>query len=188
MASLQVCRFTRDAFHPPSVTLMDDEIRDEPILSPKEPVLPDQPTLLNELAQALDVPVLPDAPVCSADVWYDDGTLVLCAENTLFRVYRGILAAQSEIFRDMLSVPQPPGTDGDMFEGCPLVHVQETVDDMTRFLRALLEPRCVRSPLLRQTLIDVPGTSLENAATASPTSCQRFAWRQNTTRRSYVSA
>jgi hypothetical protein len=88
----------------------------------------------------------------------------------------------------MLSVPQPPGTDGDMFEGCPLVHVQETVDDMTRFLRALLEPRCVQSPLFRQTLTDVPGTFLENAGTTSPASCQRFAWRQNTTRRSYASA
>jgi hypothetical protein len=74
---------------------MAGEVRDEPILSPKEPVPPDQPTLPNELAQVLDAPVLPVEPVRSTDVWYDDGTLVLCAEDTLFRVYRGVLAAQS---------------------------------------------------------------------------------------------
>ncbi|KAJ7167231.1 hypothetical protein C8R43DRAFT_984555 [Mycena crocata] len=43
----------------------------------------------------------------STDVWFDDGTVILQAEQTLFRVYRGVLAAQSTIFRDMFSISQP---------------------------------------------------------------------------------
>lgn len=44
----------------------------------------------------------------SADVWYDDGNVVLAAENQAFRVYSGILAQQSQIFADMFAIPQPP--------------------------------------------------------------------------------
>jgi hypothetical protein len=82
-------------------------------------------------------------PVRSPDVWYDDGTLVIRAENTLFRVSRGILASQSDVFKDMVSVPQPPSTDAETFEGCAVVYVHDTAEDMERFLRTILDIRCV---------------------------------------------
>jgi hypothetical protein len=82
---------------------------------------------------------LPPNPVRSADVWYDDGTLIICAENTLFRVYRGILAAQSDIFKDMLSIPQPSSVNAETFEGCAIVRVHDKADDMERLLRVVVD-------------------------------------------------
>ncbi|KAI0783929.1 hypothetical protein BC629DRAFT_1518200 [Irpex lacteus] len=36
-------------------------------------------------------------------LWFEDGNVVLVAETTGFRVYRGLLARHSEIFHDMFS-------------------------------------------------------------------------------------
>jgi len=40
----------------------------------------------------------------SFDVWYSDGSVVLVAEKTAFRVHGTILAANSEIFKDILAL------------------------------------------------------------------------------------
>ncbi|KAI5121414.1 hypothetical protein M0805_003186 [Coniferiporia weirii] len=40
--------------------------------------------------------------------WFDDGNLILQADdNVRFKVHRGVLARQSEVFKDMLALPQP---------------------------------------------------------------------------------
>ncbi|KAJ7141617.1 hypothetical protein C8R46DRAFT_1233746 [Mycena filopes] len=52
-------------------------------------------------------------------LWFTDATFVLQAENRLFRVSPGILAAKSPVFHDMLSFPQPQ--DGETVDGCPLL-------------------------------------------------------------------
>ncbi|KAJ7459350.1 hypothetical protein FB451DRAFT_1272563 [Mycena latifolia] len=72
--------------------------------------------------------------VRSNEVWFEDGTVVLQAEKTLFRVYRGVLAAQSPIFRDMFAIPQPP--TGETYEGFPLVILPDSSDDLRLFLLA----------------------------------------------------
>ncbi len=42
------------------------------------------------------------------DPWFEDGNLVLIAEDrTGFRIHRGVLARQSEVFESMLSMPTP---------------------------------------------------------------------------------
>ncbi|KAJ7652836.1 hypothetical protein DFH06DRAFT_1418543 [Mycena polygramma] len=41
-------------------------------------------------------------------LWFDDDNLILRAESSLFRVSKGVLAARSSVFRDMLSFPVPP--------------------------------------------------------------------------------
>ncbi|KAJ7652868.1 hypothetical protein DFH06DRAFT_1205853 [Mycena polygramma] len=69
-----------------------------------------------------------------SDIWFDDGTVVLQAENALFRVYRGVLAAQSPIFRDTFSIPQPATQD--TYEGCPLVVLHDSATDLRLFLLA----------------------------------------------------
>ncbi|KAJ7694273.1 hypothetical protein B0H14DRAFT_3759338 [Mycena olivaceomarginata] len=71
--------------------------------------------------------------VCS-DVWFDDGTVVLQVEKTLFRVYRGVLAAQSSIFRDTFAIPQPPTQE--KYDGCPLILLHDSPEDMRLFLMA----------------------------------------------------
>ncbi|KAJ7184932.1 hypothetical protein C8R46DRAFT_1300551 [Mycena filopes] len=68
-------------------------------------------------------------------LWFTDATLVLQAETRLFRVSPGILAAKSPVFHDMLSFPQPQ--DGETVDGCPLVRLTDSGDDMTFFLKAI---------------------------------------------------
>ncbi|KAI1795306.1 hypothetical protein LXA43DRAFT_1090956 [Ganoderma leucocontextum] len=70
------------------------------------------------------------------EFWFDDGSVVLIARNTGFRVFRSLLAAQSTIFSDMLSSSSP--TAEEMFEGCPVVHVSDSPEDVAHFLHVLL--------------------------------------------------
>ncbi|KAF7289706.1 BTB domain-containing protein [Mycena indigotica] len=46
------------------------------------------------------------------------------------------MAAHSPIFRDMLALPAP--ADAETFDGCPLVLLPDTAEDMTNFLKALV--------------------------------------------------
>ncbi|KAJ7764718.1 hypothetical protein B0H16DRAFT_1717950 [Mycena metata] len=70
-------------------------------------------------------------------LWFRDGTLVLTADNVLFRVYGGLLAQESLIFEDMLRIPQPP--DAETVEGCPVVHLPDNGRDVEYFLKALFD-------------------------------------------------
>ncbi|KAJ6607578.1 hypothetical protein B0H10DRAFT_1817689, partial [Mycena sp. CBHHK59/15] len=74
----------------------------------------------------------------STDVWFEDGTVVLKAARTLFRVYRGILSAQSPIFHDTFSIPQP--TTQEMYDGCPVVVLHDFPNDLRVFLAATHNP------------------------------------------------
>ncbi|KAJ7799176.1 hypothetical protein B0H14DRAFT_2388215 [Mycena olivaceomarginata] len=40
------------------------------------------------------------------ELWFEDDNLILHAENTVFRISKGVLAARSSVFGDMLSFPQ----------------------------------------------------------------------------------
>ncbi|KAJ7119176.1 hypothetical protein C8R44DRAFT_189565 [Mycena epipterygia] len=71
------------------------------------------------------------------DLWFEDGNLVIQAENHQFRVYRGILAARSSVFQDMLAFPQPP--DSELIEGCPLVRLYDAATEVTVFLKAIFD-------------------------------------------------
>ncbi|KAF7297632.1 BTB domain-containing protein [Mycena kentingensis (nom. inval.)] len=68
-------------------------------------------------------------------LWWDDCGLVIQAENTLYRVSRDFLASHSPVFRDMLLLPSPQ--DAETFEGCPLVHLPDSEEDITAFFSAL---------------------------------------------------
>lgn len=78
-----------------------------------------------------------------SDLWWEDGNIIIEAETTRFRVYKGLLATQSEMFRDMFSIPQPPSDQEDLVEGCPVVRVSDSAEDWTYILEALLRRRCV---------------------------------------------
>ncbi|KAF9231197.1 hypothetical protein BU15DRAFT_68530 [Melanogaster broomeanus] len=69
--------------------------------------------------------------------WFDDGNVVLAAEGKHFRVHRGVLALYSEIFKDTFSCPQPQECkDQEMIEGCPIVTLHDTTQDVQIVLRA----------------------------------------------------
>ncbi|PIL26474.1 hypothetical protein GSI_12232 [Ganoderma sinense ZZ0214-1] len=71
-----------------------------------------------------------------SEFWFDDGSVVLVARNTGFRVYRALLATQSTVFSDMFSSSSP---DADaIIEGCPVVHLSDSPRDVAHFLRVLL--------------------------------------------------
>ena len=74
-------------------------------------------------------------------LWYEDGTIVLQADSTLFKVFRGILAAESSVFQDMLSVGK--SDTGETYEGCPLVRLYDSSADLEFFLKALMNFGCV---------------------------------------------
>lgn len=73
------------------------------------------------------------------EFWYDDGTIILVAGGIEFRVYKGILAEHSTVFRDMFSFPQPPEAhpaSGD--PPCPVVHVSDSPEDLRHVLRVYM--------------------------------------------------
>lgn len=77
--------------------------------------------------------------------WFEDGNVILEAEETQFRVYRGILAANSAVFKDMFEFAQPEG-DGNV-GGCPVVHLSDSAEDLQHVLMVLhdAQSRCVSS-------------------------------------------
>lgn len=79
----------------------------------------------------------------STDVWFDDGTCVLQAENTVFKVYFGLLAKYSVYFQTIVSLPQPDANSEEpqpMYENCPLiVLLGDSAVDAKWFLKALTD-------------------------------------------------
>ena len=74
------------------------------------------------------------------DLWFHDGTVILIAESTGFRVYQGLLAKHSEVFRDMFSLPQPTAVASETYEGCPIVHlVDDTAEEIAEVMKILYD-------------------------------------------------
>ena len=83
----------------------------------------------------------------SPDLWFDDGSIVLHVESTLFKVHRSILSSNSEVFCDMFGVLQPSTTntsDG-AIDGCPVVPLPDQAVDWTHVLKALYDAMSVLS-------------------------------------------
>jgi hypothetical protein len=80
---------------------------------------------------------------CERDslLWFSDGSVVLRAEDTLFRVYSGILAQSSPVFKDMFAFPQPCDGSYETYEGCPLVYMPDPAGELQPFLKALHDCR-----------------------------------------------
>ncbi|KAJ7456053.1 hypothetical protein FB451DRAFT_1143508 [Mycena latifolia] len=68
-------------------------------------------------------------------LWFEDCGLIIQAERRIFRVSRDVIAIQSPVFHDMLSLPTP--SDADTMYGCPFVILPDSAADVDAFLRAL---------------------------------------------------
>lgn len=85
-------------------------------------------------------------PMTSSDkqsryVWFDDGNVILRAQNTVFRVFKGILSRESLFFRGMFSLPQPAETTETYADtGCPVVEVHDEAAEMELFLTVVVDP------------------------------------------------
>ncbi|TCD63775.1 hypothetical protein EIP91_004958 [Steccherinum ochraceum] len=82
-------------------------------------------------------PFMADIETRHPDLWFEDGSVILSAKDTLFRVYKGILCDASPVFRDLFTVPQPP--DREMMEGCPVIRLNDSEEDMENFLKVLFQ-------------------------------------------------
>ena len=74
--------------------------------------------------------------------WYNDGNIVVVAQGVGFRVFKGLLAEVSEVFRDLFALPQPSSDtrEPDAID-CPVVHVTDTADQFRSLLDMLLHGR-----------------------------------------------
>jgi hypothetical protein len=79
------------------------------------------------------------------ELWFEDGNIVIQADSVLFKVHRGILSAQSSVFADMFGMPAPQGGGdcNEKYEGCPIVRLYDSPEEVTHFLRAVVDSRCV---------------------------------------------
>ncbi|KAI5831668.1 hypothetical protein K523DRAFT_236942 [Schizophyllum commune Tattone D] len=82
-----------------------------------------------------------DEPPTRSIIWFDDGNIVLQAENVQFRFFKGILAAYSPFFRDAFAVPQPANNSEDTLEGCPVMKLPDIAADVEYMLSFILEPK-----------------------------------------------
>ncbi|KAG1899490.1 uncharacterized protein F5891DRAFT_1233197 [Suillus fuscotomentosus] len=96
------------------------------------------------------------------DLWFCDGSIILRAEDTLFRVHKSQLARHSAFFRDLFSLPQPSAESADSttsssptvvvnnnpalqidttneVEGCPVLRLHDTSEDVENLLTALYD-------------------------------------------------
>ena len=73
------------------------------------------------------------------EVWFDDGNIIIIAQDVGFRVHGGLLSRSSEIFRDMFMLPQPgsPNLLGSATNACPTVHVTDTSHDIRQLLKVI---------------------------------------------------
>ena len=71
-------------------------------------------------------------------MWFDDGNIVLVASDSeiAFRIYRGLLAAQSTVFSDMFA--SSTSSPDETFDGCPVVYLSDSPYDLAHLLRVLL--------------------------------------------------
>ncbi|KAK7025094.1 BTB domain-containing protein [Favolaschia claudopus] len=79
-----------------------------------------------------------DTEVMRSDIWKADGSVVLQAGNTQFRVHWSVLAENSSVFSDMQGLPQP--SDQPTVEGCSIVELSDDPDDIKFLLKALYIP------------------------------------------------
>ncbi|KAJ7018326.1 armadillo-type protein [Mycena alexandri] len=103
---------------------------------PGQQGMPPQIDLKSVIYPPVDRQCSEDAPARSS-IWYQDGSVVLQAENTQFRVHWGVLGAQSLFFCDMQDLPQPP--DQPTVDGCAIVEMQDTALDVGYLLKALYD-------------------------------------------------
>jgi len=90
----------------------------------------------------------PDASISDLtrhpDLWFNDGSIVLSVQTTLFRVHRSILSAHCTVFADMFNIPQP--ADQSSIEGCPIVHLPDSAQAFACLLKALYDPLYAMRP------------------------------------------
>ena len=69
-------------------------------------------------------------------LYFDDGNIVLAAKDIAFRVYRGLLAAQSTVFADMFVAAESGARV--QCDDCPMVELSDSPHDLAHLLSVLI--------------------------------------------------
>ena len=77
------------------------------------------------------------------EFWYEDGSIFLETTKVVFKVYRGPLVAQSPVFKDMLSIPQPSNTHTQSRDH-PVIHLTDSPEDLRHVLRVLMPSKNIQ--------------------------------------------
>lgn len=72
-------------------------------------------------------------------LWFEDGNVVIIAGSKAFRVHKGVLSRNTQIFQDMFTMDQP--SEDEKKFGCPFVHLSDSASDVEHFLHALYDRR-----------------------------------------------
>lgn len=60
-----------------------------------------------------------DSCTRSPNFWHNEGSIILCVDDTLFRVHRDLLSTHFTVFKDVFTIPQPAAPE--QLEGCQLM-------------------------------------------------------------------
>ena len=75
------------------------------------------------------------------EFWLEDGTVILVARDVEFRVYSGILASHSPVFRDLFAQDHPTcnvSMNGKYDIPCPVVQLSDSPEELRHLLRAYM--------------------------------------------------
>lgn len=76
--------------------------------------------------------------------YFVDGNICLIAQQTVFKIYKGLLAKDSAVFSDMGAIPTPK--DQEMHDGTPCVRLDDSADDLEELFHLMWNtPRYVQS-------------------------------------------
>ncbi|KAI0655644.1 hypothetical protein C8Q70DRAFT_1016816 [Cubamyces menziesii] len=88
---------------------------------------------------------LAPSPLPDDDLWFEDGNVILAVGDKEFKLYRGPLMAHSLAFRDMLSLPQPESGPASADDACPVIRLDESVENLRHLLRRIPLSRTLTS-------------------------------------------
>ena len=91
-------------------------------------------------------PLTHDEPMVARPMWHEDGDIVLSAKDgkieQQFLVHRHMLRRTSNVFRDMLAMPQPENAEGSV--GHLVIPLDDSAADLRALLSALYDGLCVK--------------------------------------------
>lgn len=76
-------------------------------------------------------------PIEQSDIWFSDGSIVLEAEGTQFKVHQSLLARHSQVFAGMFTIPTPE--DQPLVDRCPVVLLHDSKEDVRHMLLAVYD-------------------------------------------------
>ncbi|TDL23942.1 hypothetical protein BD410DRAFT_745952 [Rickenella mellea] len=81
--------------------------------------------------------------------YFANGDIVISSVNKaatstiLFRLHKVVLNHHSQVFSDMFSVPEPQAGGQELYEGCPLVHMSDSAEDLHYLFLYIYDPTAI---------------------------------------------